>query len=91
MNLLKNLRTRFERFCYRNRDKGIPNLMLYIILGNAAVLVLSLFNGGVALYNALCFDKTLILQGQVWRLVTYVFTQSSGGFLGLLFLYFFYM
>ena len=88
---MKNLRTRFERFCYRNRDKGIPNLMLYIILGNAAVLVLSLFNGGVALYNALCFDKTLILQGQVWRLVTYVFTQSSGGFLGLLFLYFFYM
>ena len=65
--------------------------MLYIVLGNAVVLLLSLFNGGDSLYDLLCFDKTLILQGQVWRLLTYIFTQSSGGMLGLFFLYFFYM
>ena len=88
---MKKLRTRFELFCYQNRDKGIPNLMLYITLGNAVVSILSLFNGGSLLYSALYFDKTRILEGQVWRLVTYVFTQSSGGYLGLLFLYFFYM
>ena len=91
MKALKNLRTHFERFCYQNRNKGIPNLMLYIALGNAVVSILSLFNGGSLLYNALCFDKAMILDGQIWRLVTYVFTQSSGGYLGLLFLYFFYM
>ena len=88
---MKNLRTRFNRFCLRNRDKGIPNLMLYIALGNAIVALMSMINGGGVLYELLCFDKTKILQGQIWRLVTYVFTQSGGGFLELIFLYFFYM
>lgn len=88
---MKNLRTRFNRFCLRNRDKGIPNLMLYIALGNAIVILMSMINGGGFLYELLCFDKTKLLQGQVWRLVTYVFTQSSGGFLELIFLYFFYI
>lgn len=88
---MKHLRQRFERFCLRNRNKGIPNLMLYIVLGNALVIVMSMMNGGSFLYEMLSFDKDKILQGQVWRLVTYVFTQSGGGFLELIFLYFFYM
>ena len=88
---MKNLRTRFNRFCLRHRNKGIPNLMLYITLGNAIVILMSMINSGVDLYSLLCFDKTLILQGQVWRLITYVFTQSGTGFLNLIFLYFFYM
>lgn len=88
---MKNLRKRFDRFCLKNRNKGIPNLMLYIALGNAIVMIMSMINGGGILYELLAFDKNRILQGQVWRLVTYVFTQSSGGFLGLIFLYFFYM
>ena len=86
-----NLRTRFERFCYKNRDKGITNLMLYIAIGNAIVGLLSLINGGDVLYQLLCFDKGKILKGEVWRLFTYVFTQSGGDVLGLIFLYFFYL
>ena len=39
----------------------------------------------------MCFDKEQILKGQIWRLVTYVFTQSGNGYLELIFLYFFYM
>ena len=88
---MRNLRQGFERFCFRNRNKGIPNLMLYIVLGNALVILMSMANGGSALYELLRFDRDLILQGQVWRLVTYVFTQSGDGFLSLIFLYFFYM
>ena len=88
---MKNLSRKFARFCFKHRDKGIPNLMLYIALGNALVIIMSLMNTGVGLYELLCFDKSKILQGQVWRLFSYVFTQSEGGFLGLLFLYFFYM
>jgi membrane associated rhomboid family serine protease len=65
--------------------------MLYIALGNALVILMSMINGGGMLYELLCFDKTKILQGQVWRLLTYVFTQSGSGFLELVFLYFFYM
>ena len=88
---MKELRKRFDRFCFRNRDKGIPNLMLYIVLGNAIVMIMSMINGGGILYQALCFDKELILQGQVWRLVSYVFTQTGSGLINLIFLYFFYM
>ncbi|MBO5869094.1 MAG: rhomboid family intramembrane serine protease [Oscillospiraceae bacterium] len=88
---MRKLRTNFERFCMRNQDKGIPNLMLYIVLGNAVVAIMSLINGGSFLYSALCFDKARILKGEVWRLVTYVFTQSGGDLMQLLFLYFFYM
>ncbi len=88
---MNNLRRGFERFCFRNRDKGIPNLMLYIALGNALVIIMSMINGGIALYELLSFDKAKILEGQVWRLFTFVFTQSGSGIIDLLFLYFFYM
>lgn len=78
-----SLRRKFDLFCFRNRNKGIPNLMLYIVLGNAVVYLLSMVNQNFVLYDVLCFDRSLILQGQVWRLVTYVFTSfsSSSNFL----------
>ena len=90
---MKNLRTEFERFCLRNRDKGIPNLMLYVSVASAIVYIISLVNGGSFLYDLLCFDKALILKGQLWRLVTYIFTYNGGGgaFLAFISFYFFYM
>lgn len=88
---MKKLRTRINRFFLRHRDEGIPNLMLDIVLGNAVVILMSMISGNNALYDLLSFNKTKILQGQVWRLITYVFTQSGSGFLDLIFLYFFYM
>lgn len=91
MNSLRNSPNRINRFFFRNRDKGIPNLMLYITLGNAVVLIMSLFNGGALLYEALYFDKAKILQGEVWRLLTFVFTQSGMDPISLIFLYFFYL
>ena len=81
MNDLKNLRRNFERFCFMNRSKGIPNLMLYITVGAAIVYFLSMIDESNTLYNVLCFDRTLILQGQVWRLFTYVFTYNAGNIL----------
>ena len=84
MSLLKNLRSRFERFCYQNRSKGIPNLMLYIAVGSAIVYFvyfMSMADRNDVLYYALCFDRTLILQGQVWRLFTDVFTYNAGNIL----------
>ena len=75
---MKNLRTRFNRFCLRNRDKGIPNLMLYLTLGSAVVYVMSMMAGNTVLYDYLCFDRNLILQGQVWRLITYPLTYGVG-------------
>ena len=72
------MRKRFDRFCFRHRDKGIPNLMLYIILGSALVYIMGMISQNHALYYTLCFDRELILQGQVWRLITYVLTDGYG-------------
>lgn len=88
---MKKLRSKFDRFCYRHSNWGIPNLMLYVVIGSAIVFVMSLVNGGDALYDLLCFNKAKILQGQVWRLFTFVFTYSlGGGFLTPIMLFFFY-
>ena len=65
-----NLRRNFERFCFRNRNKGIPNLMLYIILGTAVVYFITMMSGSLGLYAFLIFDRTAILHGQIWRLFT---------------------
>ena len=75
---MKKLRGRFDRFCFRHRDKGIPNLMMYIALGSALVYIMSLIDKTNALYYFLCFDRAAILQGQVWRLFTYALTFDSG-------------
>ena len=78
---MKNLRRKFELYCYQNRNKGIPNLMLYIVLGTAVVYVMSRMYGNAFLYYLLCFDRGAILQGQVWRLITYPLTYSAGNLL----------
>ncbi len=72
---MKKLRQKFNRFCFKHRNWGIPNLMLYITVGNAIVYLMSVMSGNYVLYNALCFDRDLILQGQVWRLVSCIFTS----------------
>ncbi len=75
------LRKKFDRFCYRNRNKGIPNLMLYLCIGTAVVYFMSRVANNDVLYNMLCFDRTLILQGQVWRLFSYPITTERNNIL----------
>jgi len=75
---LKNLRSRFERFCYANRYKGIPNLMLYIVSGTAVVYLIGQMTGNYSLYSLLCFHRESILHGQVWRLFTYPLVYGTG-------------
>lgn len=71
---MKNLRRNFERFCFQNRNKGIPNLMLYVSVGSAIVYMMTVMTQNAALYNALYFNREAILHGQVWRLITYPLT-----------------
>lgn len=75
---MNNLRQRFNRFCYRNRDKGIPNLMLYVSLGSALVYLITMITGNPILYSFLFFDRSLILHGQVWRLISYPLVYNAG-------------
>ena len=78
---MKNLRRRFELFCYHNRDKGIPNLMLYVSLGCALVYLITSITQSSILYSLLVFDRTAILHGQVWRLITYPLTFYNSNIL----------
>ena len=71
---MNELRKRFERFCLKNRDKGIPNLMLVIAIGNLIVYFLSAIDPSKLIYLVLCYSRSAILTGQIWRLFTYVFT-----------------
>ena len=79
--MLKNLRQRFERFCFRNRNRGIPNLMLYICIGTAVVYLFSMVTDSVVLYQWLAFDRELILHGQIWRLFSYALLDGSDNIL----------
>ena len=71
----------FERFCFKHRDKGIPNLMLYISLGCALVYLMTQFTQNTTLYNLLVFNRAAILKGQVWRLISYPLTFYNSNIL----------
>ncbi len=76
---MHSLRRNIERFFARNSEKGIPNLMLFVAIGNIIVFAFSLFDPSNVLYFALQFDWNAILhRGEVWRLVTFIFASSAG-------------
>ena len=85
---LKSLRTRFERFCFNNRNKGIPNLTLIMSVGTFVVTMLREL-GYPQIYDLLIFNFSSILNGQLWRLITFIFTMPKSVFSALLMLYFF--
>ncbi len=71
------LRNRFERFCFKHRNWGIPNLMLYLCIGSGLVYLFTMFTQNTVLYDLFYFDLDKILKGQVWRLFSYVLTTQS--------------
>ena len=64
----------------RNSNKGIPNLMLYIVIGCGVVSAMTML-GYTDLYSLLCFDRSAILRGQVWRLFSFIFTMGGSNIL----------
>lgn len=85
MKLLDKMEMKIGRYAIRN-------LMLYIVLGSAAVFLLCMFNTNFVYY--LTLTPQLILRGQVWRLFTFLFIPTSIGASELLWvaisLYFYY-
>ena len=68
-----------DRFCYKHPNFGIPNLMKYIAIGNVIVFVGDMLTRGMfSLW--IDFYPDLILQGQVWRLFTFIFSPMYSGF-----------
>ncbi len=87
---MRDLQRRVERFFYRNRNKGLRNLMLYIAIANVLVYLVDAVDPSHMLYIALCFDRTAILYGQVWRLFSYIFLPVYGNPIALVLMMFLY-
>ena len=90
---MKKIYDAVERFCARHPRFGIPNLMRYIVIGNALVYVLSLLsrNADAAALDFLSFNLSGLLRGEVWRLVSFVFVPGYGSpFALIIALYFYY-
>ena len=91
---VKQLSQKFERFCLKHRNSGIPNLMLWIAIGNAAVYFISMIDPSQLLVRLFAFSRGHILAGEVWRLLTFIFVPTVGsgifGTLMLALLFFFY-
>ena len=79
-----------DRFCARNPRFGIRGLMRILMVGNALIWLLAMMDRTGTVIYYLALYPQMILQGQIWRLVTFVFIPASSGFLTLLFLYFYY-
>ena len=89
---MRSIDTWLDRFCYKHPRLGIPDLMKYVVIGNIVVYLLDMFSG-YACSAMLAFIPAGILQGQIWRLVSFIFVPPTGyGAIGLaLFLYMYYM
>lgn len=71
-----------DRFAYKHPRLGIPNLMLYIVIGNLIVFFFDQFSSGT--FSAmLMFLAPDILKGEIWRLVTFIFVPLSGNVIAL--------
>lgn len=88
---MKKLMDKIDRFCYTHPNFGIPRLMMYIVIGNIAVFLLSGMDTTGMLRGMLAFSPELIFKhGQIWRLITFVFIPESSGLALILWLYFYY-
>ena len=88
---MKSLNKLIDRFCYKHPRFGIPNLMLYMIIGNALVYILDEFSS-YTFSSIISFYLPAIARGEIWRLITFIFVpESHSNFLFFaLTLYFYY-
>ena len=69
---MRSIESWLNRFCYKHPRFGIPNLMNIIVMGSVLVYLLDMFSQN-SFSSLLYFSLPHILQGQVWRLITFVF------------------
>ena len=84
MNWINRLERKFGKY-------AVKNLMGYIVGANAVVFFISMIDPQAI--NLLRLDPGLVMQGEVWRLVTFIFIPPPIRFIFLIIfvLYFYYM
>ena len=81
-------RRKIEQYCYRHPNFGIPNLMRYLTIANVFFWLLSVVYQPFLSY--IVFNPALILRGQVWRLLSFMFYPPSTSIIAGLVFYFYY-
>lgn len=85
MRWLDKLERKFGRY-------AIKNLMMYIIALNMAVYLVMLTDRTGWVMSKLTLIPSLVLKGEVWRLITYIFIPPESSMLFIFFvLYFYYL
>ena len=85
---MKDPMSYIERFCYKHPYFGVKNLMKYVAAANVAFWLLGAINP--VLLSYLAFDPYLVLHGQVWRVISFMFYPPSTGLLAFVVIYFYY-
>ena len=85
MNWLNKLERKIGKFYIRN-------LMLIIIFGNILVYGFTLLSGNLDLNNKIYLDPNKVMQGEIWRLITFIFVPETGSIISFIFaIYFNYL
>jgi len=82
----------FDKLQKRLRPYAIPNITLYIVMGQAFFFIAGTVNPDMGMLEAMSLSAPLVLQGQVWRLATFVFVPFTMSPIWIIFaLYLFYL
>ena len=88
---LKSLNRAITRFCHKHTRFGIPGLMKYIVFISAAVFIIFMMDTTMTLLPLLAFSPSLIMRGQIWRLLTWLFLPLNDNiFFTAIMLYFYF-
>ena len=88
---MRSLSRAIDRFCEKHRRFGIPRLMRYIVFISAAVFLIHMMDRTGTLFILLSFHPGLIMRGEIWRLVSWVFIPlNSNIFFTAIMLYFYF-
>jgi len=74
---LKALNRAIDRFCTKHRRFGVSRLMRYIVFISVGVFLINMMDRSGMLIRFMYFDPDLIIRGQIWRLLTWVFIPPT--------------
>jgi len=66
-----------DRFCTRFPRFGIPHLMRLLVFGTGLVFIVGVVLDDATLTTWLVFSSHSILEGEVWRLISFIFVPSQ--------------
>ncbi|HAN21801.1 MAG: hypothetical protein A2Y15_08460 [Clostridiales bacterium GWF2_36_10] len=82
----------FYKLDYKYRKYAIRNFMSFIVGGMAIIFVMSIMmaSSGINLIGALTFDKSEIMNGQIWRIVSFIYIPPDTSTFFIIFALYFY-